>query len=340
MFTYRLQPRHFKWKSEPSFPNDVRVVLFFSPPTPFGDSVGGGRTVTRATPASSLWNANADRVITTSTTPFPRVDVTWSHPTDNLTVRVEGASATIHARCENLLELARLVEFLYHLFPVALNVNFGDAPIVHTVAGTVGDVEYEWIHARTAINIHATTKENQERHISTACDSLLTLIADSDQRRLAAALHYFHVACRLFDVGPSPWEFTGELVLNLAKTLQALFGQSRDDVKASLRSLGYSEREVEDFAIVMELRDTVDSSHVMLSVMDDAQQASDLYTFLYRSETRFRELLNRVLQRTREGTFKVKSHLDLTLDARVRTLFRRIRESNEGAPPRRLDETA
>lgn len=342
MFTYRLQQRHFKWKGDckPTFPNDVRVVLFFAPSTPFGDGVGGGRTVTRAAPASSLWNANSDRVTAESQTAFERVNVTWSHPEHELLVRVEGASATIHAKCDTFVELARLVEFLYHLFPIVLNVNFIDAPIVHTVAGTVGDVEYEWIHARTHSNIKPTTTSDQERYVSDACDFLLTLVADTDQRRLAGALHYFHVACRLFDVGPSPWEFTGEIILNLTKTLQALFGQSRDNVRAGLRSLGYTDQEVEDFVIVMELRDVVDSSHVMLSVMDEAGQASDLYTFIYGRELRFRELLSRALQRSKQGNFKVKEHPDLKLDARVRKLFERIRKANASAPMRPPSETA
>ncbi len=73
--------------------------------------------------------------------------------------------------------------------------------------------------------------------------------------------------------------------------------------------------------------------------MDEAQ-ASNLYTFLYGRELRFRELLNRALERATQGTFTVEEHPDLTLDARVRTLFERIATTNHAAPPRPPSETA
>lgn len=155
-----------------------------------------------------------------------------------------------------------------------------------------------------------------------------------------AALHYFHVACRLLAVGDSPWEFMGEVILNLTKTLQALFGQHGEDVKRGLRLLGYSDAEVAPFLTVMELRDALDSGHVMLSVMDEAQ-AHELYVFLYGREPRFRTLLTRAIEGTRKGTFRVQEHTDLTLDARERKLFEWIRRANAAkAPPQGPAETA
>jgi len=339
MLTYRLQKRHFKTERPPTFPNDVRVVLFLGPPTPFGEGVGGGRTATRAVKATSLWNANTDRVTITSETAFDRVNIHLPYPDHAMLVDVQGASATIHAKCETVEDLAGLVDYVYHVFPATLNVNFYDAPVVHHVGGTIGDVEYTWTIVRTASNIKLTTTADQEQYITDAWHSMTTLFAGGQHRRLVAALHYFHVACRLFDVGPSPWEFMGEVILNLAKVLQALFGQNREDVRAGLRSLGYSDEATDEFIIVMELRDTLDSGHVLLSVMDETQ-ASNLYTFLYGRELRFRELLSRALERTKQGTFKVDERPDLTLDARVRKLFARIAKTNQAAPPRPPSETA
>lgn len=77
----------------------------------------------------------------------------------------------------------------------------------------------------------------------------------------------------------------------------------------------------------MKLRDALDSGHVMLSVMDEAQ-AHELYVFLYGREPRFRILLNRAIEGTRKGTFQVQEHTDLTLDARERRLFEWIRSAN------------
>ncbi len=113
----------------------------------------------------------------------------------------------------------------------------------------------------------------------------------------------------------------GESILNLAKTLQALFGQLGEDVKRGLRSLGYSDAELEPFLTVMELRDALDSGHVMLSVMNE-EQAHELYVFLYAREAPFRELLNRAVEGTRKGTFTVQEHSDLTF-ARAPSRYRR-----------------
>jgi hypothetical protein len=100
-------------------------------------------------------------------------------------------------------------------------------------------------------------------------------------------------------VGDSPWEFMGEVILNLTKTLEALFGEQGEDVKRGLRSLGYSEVEIAPFLTVMELRDALDSGHVMLSVMDEAQ-AHELYVFVHGRESRFRVLLKSSPRRNQE----------------------------------------
>lgn len=333
MLTYRFQKRRFKiTEGTPSFPSDVRVEMLLGPPTPFGAGVGGGRTATRATPAEAEWNPNTDRSTITAASASAPVNVTLRFPESNLMVSVKGPLLMVEATCKSAEDLAALVESVYHVFPAILNVTFADPPIVHHVLGTIGQAHFRWQLTETRMTFRPTTTEDQEKSITESLECMLSLFGGGKHRRLVAALHYFHVASRLEAAGDSPWEFMGEVILNLAKTLQALFGDRGEDVKAGLRALGYSAVEGAPFLTVMELRDTLDSGHIMLSVMQE-EQARDLYVFIYGLEARFRALLNRVLDGTRKGTFHVAEHTDLALDARKLKLFQWIREANAANEP-------
>jgi len=340
MLTYRVQKRHFKiTEGTATFPNDVRVEMVLAPPTPFGGTVGGGLTVTRGSPAHSIWNASTDRHIASSDVPFPPVDVTVHGPEEHLTFTVKGTTLRLSARCQNANHLEGLILSVYHLFPALLNVSFGDPPTALQVTGEIGQAKFRWELMETRAILRITDAETQEQAIRDAWGCLTELFAEGQHRRLAAALHYFHVACRLRAAGDSPWEFMGEAVLNLTKSLQALFGQQGDDVKEGLRSLGYSDAEIAPFLTVMELRDALDSGHVMLSVMNE-EQAHALYVFLYGREPRFRGLLSRAIEGTRNRTFAVQEQPDLTLDAREKKLFDWIRKANAAeAPPEGLAES-
>ncbi len=333
MLTYRIQKRHFKiTEGTATFPNEVRVEMALAPSTPFGGTVGGGLTVTRNVKAHSMWNANTDRHIAESDEPFPPVDVTLHGFDHSEAFSVKGTTLTMRGRFESATHLEGLVLSVYHLLPAILNVNFGDAPTVIQVSREIGEAKFRWELTQTRATIRVTDTSTQEKYIADAWRCLTDLFSQGHHRRLAAALHYFHVACRLRAVGDSPWEFMGESILNLAKTLQALFGQLGEDVKRGLRSLGYSDAELEPFLTVMELRDALDSGHVMLSVMNE-EQAHELYVFLYAREAPFRELLNRAVEGTRKGTFTVQEHSDLTFDARRLKLFEWIRKANAAEVP-------
>src|SRR6266849_5996354 len=105
MLSYRLQKRHFKIvEGEVSFPNTVRIEMRLAPSTPFGGSVGGGRTVTQDVGASVLLNANNGRTYFTSASAFEPVDVTIR--SDNMTFNVKGNLLSLDTMCDTLGELA------------------------------------------------------------------------------------------------------------------------------------------------------------------------------------------------------------------------------------------
>lgn len=72
---------------------------------------------------------------------------------------------------------------------------------------------------------------------------------------------------RLIVAGNSDWEFMAEIILNLCKVLQILFGNKRDDVRKGLSKIDYSEEEREgDIIPIMILRDNLDVGHTLIKI--------------------------------------------------------------------------
>lgn len=332
MLTYRLQQRLFRIVEGelPSFPASVHIEMRLGPPAPFGTGVGG-RTTMKAAPATATIDANTGHATIAPEKPFDPVDVEVEY--DNMVVQVKGDILTVDATCSDLQELRGLVETFYHLLPAILNVEFADPPHVVHVSGVIGKSSFRWELGENYAEFYPTTTENQERRIIDAIGRMTGLISDGKNRRLAAAYHYFHVACRLRAAGDSPWEFMGEALVNLTKTLQALFGESREHVRAGLAALGYPTQEIErSFVLVMVLRREFDSGHVMLSILTDLQ-ANSLNRYVRRREQRFRSLLQRVTSAVTAGTLQLDQRVDLALDAEEEALLRRVEEANRFEEP-------
>jgi len=124
--------------------------------------------------------------------------------------------------------------------------------------------------------------------------------------------------------GASPWEFMSEAILNFTKVLQALFGEKRDDVRAGLRSLGYSDADAEKYFIAaMSLRAQIDVGHVTTSVLRESDLGA-IYRYLAEAEQKFRELLQRVLHLVASGGLSFPEVADIVADADQRKVVDRI----------------
>jgi hypothetical protein len=153
-----------------------------------------------------------------------------------------------------------------------------------------------------------TDQAKQEKIIQTTW-MRLNLLSTFHHRRVIAALNYFHVACRLKTTGNTPWEFMGEVVLNLAKILEALFPPtgnigSINAARDGLKSLGYSEAEIErDYIPAIVLRNKIDSAHI--SLFDFPREKLDiLFKYTDRAESKFRTMLGNLISKIQEGEYK------------------------------------
>ncbi len=309
MFTYQVRPRIYRSPKgkEISFPNDVELIFHLQPLQPFGKEPGGGRTAVRAVEANALFNANTGRHWIQSKNPLKPLKVIIEEPIRRVEMR--GNELHIQARFNSLREMNEIVESLFFGFPILLNLEFVDSPFVERVHGTVGKVAFRWELVDWKMEFDITTQEIQEERIVQSWERF-DVLSNPDNRRIIAALHYLHVACRLRRVGNSPWEFMSEVILNLSKVLEVLFppttkaSQMIDSARIGLRELGYSDIDIErNFIPTMAIRNQIDSAHVDLSIFT-MEQLKILHAYTEVAETAFREMLKRLVTKTQLGLYK------------------------------------
>lgn len=314
MLTYQVRPRVLRIPDgcRLEFPAEVEVSLYLKPLQPFGMAPGGGLTAVRCTGARVLFDANTGQHSIESRLPLAPLDVRIIEP--NRRTTLEGNRVTVRERCESNRGLTQLLESLYFGLPLLLALEFADPPIVERVDGRVGAVPFRWELSEWQAAFVVTTQTQQEERFATAWNRF-DIVSVPERRRLLAALHYFHIACRLRREACTPGEFLAESLLNLTKVLEVLYGPSRDNVRTSLAKLGYTTEQIErDFIPAMLLRNSVDVGHPMLGLLKP-RQLETLQRYTDRAEGSFRELLQRIFRAIEDGRLEIASYGIDTIDA-------------------------
>lgn len=310
MFIYQVRQRVFRFDAEvePIFnwPLETKIQFYLQPLQPFGMKAGGGRTAVRGVAGKMLFNANNGVHTIESKQPLRPLKVLIEDPTGIFSI--DGNVLSITKTFESLKGLQDEIEGVYFCLPILLNVTFVDTPIIERVEGSVGEHNFRWELANWNLAADITTQELQETRVAQAWHRLPTITGQN--RRLMAAAHYFHVACRLDRKGDTPGEFLPEVLLNLAKTLEALFpaggdGKSMEAARKGLRQLGYPDEAIErDFIPSVALRNTVGVGHVMMSLFT-RDQLKVLHEYTERAETVFRVLLENVILKVDSDEFEI-----------------------------------
>lgn len=333
MFTYQIRKRMFKLEKEGplTWPADTEVQFHLRPLQPFGMEAGGGHTAVRGVEATAHFNANAGTHTIESKAPLEPLEVVIEEP--GRLVTLNGNVLTIKARLDSNEELTDLIWGVNFGYPLLLNVEFADPPIVQRVYGSIGSVRFRWELADWKLQFATTTQHEQESNVANAWRRF-DVITEPERRRLIAALHYFHVACRLARSGETAGEFLSEVLLNLAKTLEVLFpptgdGRTRDAVRVNLSKLGFSESQIEsDFIPAMALRNEIDVGHVELGVFS-MDQLTILHSYTERAEAAFRNLLKRVITKVETGEYEIAPYKLQEPRPRAVNIIERLRAKTE-----------
>lgn len=315
LLTYQVRKRIFLLEEDRdiSYPTDVVIEIVFNPFQPFGSGLDEGKTCVKAVAASALFNANTGHHSIASKTPLSPLDVIIQE--EGRKFQLAGNVLSISQSIATLKELDDLIQSLFFALPMLLNIEFVDPPYIERVCGTLGDVDFRWELTDWKMSFETTTQELQEQKVVDSWERY-SILGEFGGRRLLAALHYFHVACRLGRAGNSPWEFMAEILLNYCKVLEVLFpsegeSKSMETTRRELEKLGFNKEEIEKYYIpAIALRNKIDVAHVDLSIFTREQlQVLDSYT--ERAEIKFRDLLRKVFNKLEDKSYSIPEYADL-----------------------------
>jgi hypothetical protein len=329
MLTYQVRPRILKFEPESivTVPGLAEVTFEFAPAQAFGVKGGGGRTVVKAVEMILDFNVCTGQFMAESKTPLSPLSLKVDHNDTHLLVI--GNDLIVTKIVGSHAELSKLIEAIYYLLPLLLATEFVDPPVIESVKGVVSGKPFIWKLEEWRIELLTTTQDKQTKSVKNAWYRF-HLLLKSDNRRVVAALHYFHKAVRLSRVSSSPGEFIAESLLNYCKVLEVLFSTSRDIVREQLQLYEYSTEEIDrDFIPVMLLRSKIDVAHISLVIFAPEQLAT-LHRYADRAENVFRSLLSRVLARIDDGSLKLPNYSLHAADPEVAKIIERLANALNG----------
>ncbi len=312
MLIYQLQHRIIMKKEDKEiiFPNEAEIEIYLEPTGQFGIGTDLGRTVVQYSKCVASYNANTGKSHIKSSNAFLKpVNVTVGFK--NLKIKLKGNILTAKADCKNYEDLNNLLIFAHYKLPVLLNLELFEAPVVKRTQGKIGNVAFIWeLKEHLDWRYDVTNHEQQEQRMRS---SLLNTGIVMQNRKLDASLSYFYLAQRLSESGNSPFEFMAEVVLNLCKVLEALFGDVHDDVRKELLNFDYSKTEIEEkFIAIMKLRDAFDVGHISLALFKQ-KHLDAMHRYLINEKEVFRELLRRVITKLEKQEYLLPDESSLYL---------------------------
>ncbi|MEJ1400184.1 MAG: hypothetical protein RPU41_05590 [Candidatus Sedimenticola sp. (ex Thyasira tokunagai)] len=333
MLTYQIRPRVFKLEegSKLTFPSVGVVTFVFGPLQPFGVEAGGGRTAVKAAAAQVLFNADTGQHYIESKEPLEPLDVTLKEP--NRTVNLRGNVLEIEQQFETNEELTQLIQGVYYGFPLLLNIEYSDPPVIERVEGKIGETSFRWELLEWHAEFRTTTQEKQELAFAVSWENIGLLSVPSNTR-LFAAIHFYYVAVRLLRRATLVGEFLPEAILNFSKVLEVLFPpkgdrKSRDAARRGLSNLGLSELEIDaDYIPAMALRNEIGVGHVDLGLFKP-EHLTLIHGYVRRAEFSFHKLFKLLFKKINSKEFTIEPYAREPIQGSALTVVNRLSKHKE-----------
>ncbi|MEZ4588304.1 MAG: hypothetical protein R2909_18145 [Gemmatimonadales bacterium] len=326
MYTYQLQAREFDLRGAtfPPFPRQVRVVVDLRPQHLFGGLKGPMSVWVEGSALRLKVNLNTGAQRQILDPPMPRLKVD-AH-IDSGVLRLRGHRLTYAFRCESEEQLRNAVGTLHLVIPPMLSLALPNPVFAASTLAKVGPVAGRWLQTGGTAPMLVHTPASFAAAVERALKSLPSLLEQAN-RRLLAAVHYYHVAERLRAAGCSQWEFAAEAILNYCKALEALFGPRWDPMRRQLKALGYGRERIEGtFIPILLLRSHLDVAHVRLRQFE-ADSLDKVYRFLPAISVAIQDLFGRVLALLANGGFRLRPPPPRRASAKDRRGLARVLES-------------
>jgi hypothetical protein len=297
----------FDRNAPPSFPNDIQVIAEIQPSESLGVGTRPSRTgvaFARPTWVFDLYSGNVGII---SDPPLPPIGFTALF--QDVKISIEGNLIKLITRVEKMEDIPTCISTVENYVPPLLNLEIIDCPYITRITGFIGDVPFQWAFHVTMPDMTGVEYSDYTEKLLNKLQNLLIFEGGERNVRLSAALHYFYIACRLFRVGNTIWEFMPEIILNLAKVLDSLFvssGNSRDDIRRGLTSFGASQEIIDsDFMPIVILRNQFGVAHISTATYS-SEQLQTIYKYLQFVESKFRTFLLNMIKRVEEGSFSLE----------------------------------
>lgn len=330
---YQQHGRVFRLESgvTPSFPAEFKLTIKTLPISALGGGIGKRMFVRPGTPLTFVFNANIGEMSVETSDPFPPINTEINYK--NLRMNFKGEVLYIEGRIKDFHDLSNfLFTIEYFMFPL-LNLALPEPIVLSEAVVDFDSGKVSWQYKDGLGGVIVNAPEVLEKEIADLVEDFWFLIGDEKYFRVLASVQYLQLASRLKLAGSNPREFMAEVILNLAKALEVLFGD-RDNVRHGLGQLGYSEDEIEaQFMPILLLRAYWGVAHPKIGVLNDSDnKMRSLFLYYMESEKIIKSMLRKLMEKLKEGSFNLSSHslrFDSTEEMHLNTLIEKLEKDRE-----------
>lgn len=253
--------------------------------------------------ARLLWNANNGTGDFECSDFLPRA-ILGPLPVGPHRLDIDGDTVTVSGPVASPEDVIRLGYFLEYTFAPLLTVQVSAYVDVDEVTADVGGVASVRLElARFQHGVAISTADHRARCVAAA----LRPLPEGSERFVIACLYFQH-AERLASSSEArvPDLNVSEIIVNLAKCLQVLLGESRTSIRESCDAFGLTKSETEGCIVPIVLfRDQLDGAHAVASPVPQ-EMLDTLRQFLGRATHNTRALLLRVQDEVTSGRARLK----------------------------------
>ncbi len=283
------------------YPHDAILDIRFGPEDAFGVKCEPRIVAARGKSARIKWDAN-EGVVRIESELIARL--TGTRESEHFKASLNGNSLQLTRRVNSLNEAVNFASSANQCLPAFLSFRFRTYVWIKEFWIQLGDARFRFALADTTINFPAATTEENVQRVWSRLDDWSK--ARPTHRRLGGALYYYRQALRLSQLQPDQISLVPEVVLNLTKALEIIFGTDRDIARKKARSLGLIDNEIEKVLIpVLLVRSSFDIAHVATGPLSPKERHI-IVDFSSRATANVGRILDQVVQAGLAGNFDLE----------------------------------